>query len=207
MEDNHRFLLGTAGLASPSFSWAWQSSAPARSHDIWYHKNQPLSYPLEYWELIKKNWSERRACDQQCNLGRPLFWVFFFLKSFKDPLYNWSGHCNVDIDSRGKVYSEQKAQRERERTKFPLAPMGVLAPGSERAHAWPSAQSPIDIDIDWVKKDFFCNFPKSGDSLARLFEFLDRSFSLAWLRFYWSCLVCLLVSVAWEALIEAENDS
>jgi hypothetical protein len=29
MKDNHSFLLGKAGLASPSFSCAWHSSAPA----------------------------------------------------------------------------------------------------------------------------------------------------------------------------------
>ena len=36
-----------------------------------------------------------------------------------------------------------RKERERERKKFPLTPMGVLAPGS--AHARPSAQPPIDV--------------------------------------------------------------
>ena len=48
MEDNNSYFIGTAGLASASFSWAWHSSAPA------------CFYIITIWPT----WPIASVCDQ-----------------------------------------------------------------------------------------------------------------------------------------------
>ena len=72
MEDEPSFLLGKAGIASPSFSWAWHSSAPPACFSQYCHAPETVvRFGSLFWSYIclidrvKYNWAltlKRRFC-------------------------------------------------------------------------------------------------------------------------------------------------
>ena len=79
------------------------------------HSSPPQQYSLWNAETLEiSNWQKKHLDIPHCKL--------------------WLSHVQVPTNSTQPM--------ERERRKFPLAPMGVLAPRS--AHAWPCAQPPIN---------------------------------------------------------------
>ena len=70
MEDDPSFLLGKEGVASPSFSWAWHSSAPACS--VFLPRQQLRSVSgwrcLQIWAVIGRSGSWKlSSLDSHCS--------------------------------------------------------------------------------------------------------------------------------------------